>query len=68
LLSGIGVTASFLDRLKDLGFKHATEAGVSISADDIRVPDMKAGKIVESKARVIEIQKQFEAGLLTDTC
>lgn len=63
---GIGVTASFLDRLKNLGFKHATEAGVSISADDIRVPDMKEGKITESKNKVIEIQKQFEAGLLTE--
>jgi len=63
---GIGLTAGFLDKLKDLGFKHATEAGVSISADDIRVPDMKEEKIAESKARVIEIQKQFEAGLLTE--
>jgi len=63
---GIGVTAGFLDKLKDLGFKHATESGVSISADDIRVPDMKPAKIAESKARVIEIQKQFEAGLLTE--
>ena len=63
---GIGITAGFLDKLKDLGFKHATEAGVSISADDIRVPDMKPAKIAESKAKVIEIQKQFEAGLLTE--
>ena len=63
---GIGITAGFLDRLKDLGFKHATEAGVSISSDDIRVPDMKPAKIAESKAKVIEIQKQFEAGLLTE--
>lgn len=63
---GIGVTAGFLDRLKDLGFKHATESGVSISADDIRVPAMKPAKIADSKARVIEIQKQFEAGLLTE--
>ncbi len=63
---GIGVTASFLDKLKDLGFKHATEAGVSISIDDIRVPDMKKDKIIDSKNRVIEIQKQFEAGLLTE--
>jgi DNA-directed RNA polymerase subunit beta' len=63
---GVGVTASFLDRLKDLGFKHATEAGVSISADDIRIPDEKEDKITESKNRVIEIQKQFEAGLLTE--
>ncbi|MDQ7045080.1 MAG: DNA-directed RNA polymerase subunit beta' [Sulfurimonas sp.] len=63
---GIGITAGFLDKLKDLGFKHATESGVSISADDIRVPQMKPAKIAESKARVIEIQKQFEAGLLTE--
>ncbi|MBC8237170.1 MAG: DNA-directed RNA polymerase subunit beta', partial [Helicobacteraceae bacterium] len=63
---GIGITAGFLDRLKDLGFKHATESGVSISADDIRIPDMKAAKITDSKNRVIEIQKQYEAGLLTE--
>lgn len=63
---GIGVTANFLDNLKNLGFKHATEAGVSISADDIRIPEMKAGKVQDSKNRVIEIQKQFEAGLLTE--
>ncbi len=63
---GIGITAGFLDKLKDLGFKHATEAGVSISADDIRVPDTKEAKITESKNRVIEIQKQFDAGLLTE--
>ncbi len=63
---GIGITAGFLDGLKDLGFKHATESGVSISADDIRVPAMKPAKIAESKARVIEIQNQFEAGLLTE--
>jgi len=63
---GIGVTAGFLDRLKDLGFKHATEAGVSISADDIKIPDTKVPKVEESKNRVLDIQKQFEAGLLTE--
>ena len=63
---GIGVTAGFLDRLKNLGFKHATEAGISISVDDIRIPDAKEAKIAESKNRVFEIQKQFEAGLLTE--
>ncbi|MDQ1263832.1 MAG: DNA-directed polymerase subunit beta [Campylobacterota bacterium] len=63
---GIGVTAGFLDRLKNLGFKHATEAGISISIDDIRIPDGKKSKINESKNKVFEIQKQFEAGLLTE--
>ena len=63
---GIGITASFLDKLKNLGFKYATEAGVSISIDDVKIPDSKQNKIAESKAKVIEIQKQFEAGLLTE--
>ena len=63
---GIGVTASFLDNLKDIGFKYATEAGVSISVDDIRVPGEKEDRIAESTNKVIEIQKQFEAGLLTE--
>ena len=63
---GIGITASFLDRLKDLGFKHATESGVSISIDDIIIPETKKAKIEDSKNKVIEIQKQFEAGLLTE--
>ncbi len=64
--AGIGVTATYLDNLKDLGFKHATESGVSISIDDIIIPKTKAAKIAESKNRVLEIQKQFEAGLLTE--
>jgi DNA-directed RNA polymerase subunit beta' len=63
---GIAVTATFLDKLKDLGFKYATEAGVSISVDDIIIPEAKAPKIAESKGKVREIQKQFEAGLLTE--
>jgi DNA-directed RNA polymerase subunit beta' len=63
---GVAITASFLDNLKDLGFKHATEAGVSISITDVIIPQAKYPKIVDSKTKVKEIQKQFEAGLLTE--
>jgi DNA-directed RNA polymerase subunit beta' len=63
---GIAVTASFLDNLKNLGFKHATAAGVSISVDDVIVPQEKPELIAASKAKVKEIQKQYEAGLLTE--
>jgi len=63
---GMAITASFLDKLKDLGFKHATESGVSISIADVIIPDEKAGKIADSKKKVIEIQKQFDSGLLTE--
>ncbi|MBE0498966.1 MAG: DNA-directed RNA polymerase subunit beta' [Campylobacterales bacterium] len=63
---GIAYTAEFLDALKDLGFKQATEAGVSISAADIIIPAEKKEKIADSKHKVKEIQKQFDAGLLTE--
>jgi DNA-directed RNA polymerase subunit beta' len=63
---GYEVTPKFLDNLKDLGFEYATKAGISISVDDIRVPDSKEGHIVEAKNSVIEVQKQFSAGLLTE--
>ena len=63
---GYKVTPQFLDNLKNLGFKYATEAGISISMDDIRVPETKTGHIAKSKKDVIEVQKQFSQGLLTE--
>jgi len=64
--SCISHTAEFLDDLKDMGFQYATKTGVSISIDDIKIPDTKDGLVIEAKAKVVEIQKQFGAGLLTD--
>jgi DNA-directed RNA polymerase, beta' subunit len=64
---GLEVTAGFLDRLKNLGFRYATKAGVSISIADIIVPDSKQKYIAEAKKKVREIQNQYGAGLLTDS-
>jgi len=63
---GYKVTPKFLDNLKNLGFKYATAAGVSISIDDIRIPESKTGLVTISKKEVIEVQKQFNQGLLTE--
>ncbi|MDN5071268.1 DNA-directed RNA polymerase subunit beta' [Aliarcobacter butzleri] len=64
--AGYEVTPRFLDDLKNLGFKYATVAGISISIDDIRVPENKIMHISKSKKDVIEVQKQFSQGLLTE--
>ena len=64
--SGIGLTAEFLDNLKDMGFKYATSTGVSISIDDIQVPESKNEIVSAAKAKVVEIQRQAGAGLLTE--
>jgi len=65
-VTGVSQTASFLDRLKDLGFKYATATGVSISIDDIKVPEAKEKIVLEAKEKVIEVQKHASAGLLTE--
>ena len=59
-------TAEFLDNLKDLGFKYSTKAGVSISADDIIIPSDKGKMIAGAKNKILEIQKQYASGLLTE--
>jgi DNA-directed RNA polymerase subunit beta' len=64
--AGTYSTAEILDNLKDLGFKYSTEAGISISIDDINVPESKEGYVAASKKKVIEIQQQYSAGLLTE--
>ena len=38
---GTAVTSSMADKLKDLGFRYATQAAVSISVNDLRVPEAK---------------------------
>jgi DNA-directed RNA polymerase beta' subunit len=64
--SGISYTSVFLDDLKDMGFKYATKSGVSISIDDIKVPDKKEQMVIDAKEQVVEIQKQYTKGLLTE--
>lgn len=63
---GIGITATFLDNLKNLGFQYATKAGISISAADIIVPLDKQKVVDVAKNEVKKIQAQYDQGLLTE--
>ncbi len=60
------VTAKFLDDLKDLGFRYATAAGISISFSDVIVPKEKESLIKEANNKVTEIMNEHEQGLTTD--
>ena len=48
---GTAATASMADELKDLGFHYATQAAVSISVDDLRIPGDKAALLAEADFR-----------------
>lgn len=61
---GLEVTATFLDDLKNLGFRYATKAGISISAADIIIPSDKESKILKAKKEAKQVQSDFDQGLL----
>ncbi len=55
-----------LDDLKDLGFRYATIAGVSISIDDMKIPSRKNEVIGKAEKEVIEVEQQYLDGIITD--
>ncbi len=58
-------TVIFADRLKDIGYKFATIAGISIGICDMVIPESKQKIIAEADARVAEIDNQYQEGLIT---
>lgn len=55
-----------LDDLKDLGFRYATKAGISISIDDMKIPSRKGELIKKAEKEVIEVEQQYLDGIITD--
>jgi DNA-directed RNA polymerase subunit beta' len=68
LVDDYGATAisTVLDTIKDLGFHYATQAGVTISKNDIVIPENKEEILQEYEERVQRIEQQYERGLITE--
>jgi DNA-directed RNA polymerase subunit beta' len=59
-------TVMMLDRIKDLGYFYATRAGISISIDDMHIPTKKGELIKKAQHEVLEIERQYGDGLITN--
>ena len=55
-----------LDDLKRAGFEEATKAGLSISIDDLNIPEKKKEYLARAKADVEHVEDQYKKGLITD--
>nr|YP_009519582.1 RNA polymerase b-subunit [Udotea argentea]AYC65537.1 RNA polymerase b-subunit [Udotea argentea] len=55
----------FLEKIKLLGFHSATEAGFSISIDDLKIPVSKSSVLLTAENEVFDTDSQFRAGNLT---
>ena len=62
---GASAIAQVLDAFKDLGFRFATQAGITISKNDVVVPPAKQEILKRYEGEVQEIQDQYDEGLIT---
>ena len=59
-------TSMMLDRMKDLGYKYSTRAGLTVGIADISVAGNKKTILSDAHNQVDEISKLFRRGLITD--
>jgi DNA-directed RNA polymerase subunit beta' len=62
---GAPAVAQVLDAFKDLGFHYATQAGITISKNDIVSPPTKQAILEKYEKPAAEIMQQYEDGYLT---
>jgi len=63
---GMARACTFLDGIKNLGYKMSYLAGLSFNLDDIIVPPEKAEIVKKGQDEVDEVQANFDMGLITD--
>jgi DNA-directed RNA polymerase subunit beta' len=59
-------TARVVDSIKQLGFRYATQSGITIAMADIQVPESKPKLLEEAGERVAIIDNQYNRGLITE--
>ncbi|GEL78075.1 DNA-directed RNA polymerase subunit beta' [Tenuibacillus multivorans] len=62
----ISETSKMLDRMKDLGFKFSTKAGITIGVSDIVVLEEKQKVLDQAQSKIDKVVKQFRRGLITE--
>ena len=63
---GTARTAVMADKLKDLGFRYATKAGVSISVDDLMIPPSKKELLEAAEAEILATEERYQRGEITE--
>jgi DNA-directed RNA polymerase subunit beta' len=63
---GAHVIAGVLDKIKALGFHYATKAGITISKNDIIIPQSKDEILAGYEERVTNVEQLYERGLITE--
>jgi len=60
------VVVKLIDDLKDLGFKYGTLSGQSVALSDIIMPEHTEEVVEEGRKMVLDIDRNFKRGLITE--
>ncbi|MDA8300097.1 MAG: DNA-directed RNA polymerase subunit beta' [Actinomycetota bacterium] len=58
--------ADSLDKIKELCYRYATQSGLTISMEDVKVPASKADIIARHEDDAQKAESQFKRGIITD--
>ena len=58
--------AVVLDNIKEMGYKYSTKAAMTVSIDDMKVPDSKPKLLEEANKTVDMISNNYRRGLITE--
>ena len=64
--TNFAVTAEFLDKIKDMGFRWAFKGGLSFNLGDLITPSVKENVLVQARADVDDILGNYNMGLITN--
>ena len=63
---GFTISAEVLDSIKALGYKYSTKGAITISVADMTVPSAKYELIKATEQEVVNIERQYKRGFITD--
>ncbi len=63
---GTARTSQMADEIKSLGFKYATQAGVSISVEDLEVPPSKKAMLESAEQEIRDTEERYTRGEITE--
>ena len=63
---GFTISAEVLDSIKAMGYKYSTKGAITISVADMTVPSKKKELIAATEKEVVNIERQFKRGFITE--
>ncbi|MCO5250024.1 MAG: DNA-directed RNA polymerase subunit beta' [Candidatus Kapabacteria bacterium] len=63
--AGLAKTVEFLDDLKEMGFTYATKGGLSVSVDDVIIPDAKKSIITNAQNNIDKFEDAYQNGVIS---